>query len=207
MGIYKVHVVHEYTVLVEDDYKEDAADAAEEMYNQFCERCYFRSSATQLSAIEEAKYYIDQYCNREFRTTGADYADMGKVGLAYTVTEDGDEIQVNVSLTDFYIEQYVNNKLNMRCQYNSLDELIENELRWLDFDCLAGAIWEISDAEVEDWWERLGNTPINPETEEIEEPFLDFPAGTHREDVWRWFDERHSKGVAWLMYERNKMRL
>lgn len=29
---------------------------------------------------------------------------------------------------------------------------------------------------------------------------MDFPAGTHREDIWHWFDERHSKGVTYLMY-------
>ena len=41
---------------------------------------------------------------------------------------------------------------------------------------------------------------MNPETECMEAPFLDFPAGTPREDIWRWFDERHSKGVAYLLY-------
>ncbi|MCI9258461.1 hypothetical protein [Acutalibacter sp.] len=27
-----------------------------------------------------------------------------------------------------------------------------------------------------------------------------FPADTFREDVWHWFDDRHSKGVSYLMY-------
>lgn len=27
----------------------------------------------------------------------------------------------------------------------------------------------------------------------------DFPAGTSVESVWHWFDERHSKGVGWLL--------
>lgn len=26
--------------------------------------------------------------------------------------------------------------------------------------------------------------------------------GTHREEIWHWFDENHSKGVGWLMNER-----
>jgi len=32
-----------------------------------------------------------------------------------------------------------------------------------------------------------------------------FPAGTEREEIWHWFDERHPKGVAYLLYgeERN----
>lgn len=27
-----------------------------------------------------------------------------------------------------------------------------------------------------------------------------FPAGTEREEIWHWFDERHPKGVAYLLY-------
>lgn len=38
------------------------------------------------------------------------------------------------------------------------------------------------------------------EEERILEPFLIFPRGTAREDVWHWFDERYSKGVAYLLY-------
>ena len=41
---------------------------------------------------------------------------------------------------------------------------------------------------------------MNPETEKIEEPFACFPAGTEREEIWHWFDRRHSKGVAYLLY-------
>ena len=56
------------------------------------------------------------------------------------------------------------------------------------------------DAALEKLWAELEDIPMNPETECLEAPFLDFPAGTFREDIWRWFDERHSKGVAYLMY-------
>lgn len=35
------------------------------------------------------------------------------------------------------------------------------------------------------------------------ETFLGFPAGTHREEIWYWFDERYSKGVYGLIYGRN----
>lgn len=41
---------------------------------------------------------------------------------------------------------------------------------------------------------------MNPDTEEIEEQFLDFQAGTHREEIWRYFDERRSKGVVYMLY-------
>lgn len=29
-----------------------------------------------------------------------------------------------------------------------------------------------------------------------------FPLGTRREDIWHWFDARHSRGVAWLLLHR-----
>lgn len=49
-------------------------------------------------------------------------------------------------------------------------------------------------------WQQFTDVPMNPETECMEEDFLHFPAGTHREDIWHWFDERHSKGIAYLLY-------
>lgn len=55
------------------------------------------------------------------------------------------------------------------------------------------------DAELERLWAEFGDVPMNPETECMGEPFLGFPAGTHREDIWHWFDERHSRGVAYLL--------
>ncbi len=56
------------------------------------------------------------------------------------------------------------------------------------------------DEQLEDLWERFADVPMDPDTEKIEEDFLHFPKGTDREDIWHWFDERHSKGVAYLLY-------
>lgn len=56
------------------------------------------------------------------------------------------------------------------------------------------------DAKLEQLWGEFTDVPMNPETEEMEEPFLHFPVGTNREEIWHWFDERHSKGVAYLLY-------
>lgn len=69
------------------------------------------------------------------------------------------------------------------------------------------------DAALEQIWKQFADHPINPETEKIEAPFLHLPmsnddyfvsfdAGTPKEDIWRWFDERHSKGVVYLLYGR-----
>ena len=55
-------------------------------------------------------------------------------------------------------------------------------------------------AKLEQLWGEFADVPMNPETEEMEEPFLHFPVGTNREEIWHWFDERHSKGVVYLLY-------
>lgn len=53
---------------------------------------------------------------------------------------------------------------------------------------------------LEGLWEEFGDVPMNPDTERIEEAFLGFPTGTGREEIWHWFDIRHSRGVAYLLY-------
>lgn len=56
------------------------------------------------------------------------------------------------------------------------------------------------DQKLEALWARFGDVPMDPVTERLEAPFLGWAAGTHRETVWHWFDERHSRGVAYLLY-------
>lgn len=56
------------------------------------------------------------------------------------------------------------------------------------------------DRELEELWAEFEDVPMDPETECMEEPFLHFPAGTHREEIWHWFDERYSMGVHHLLY-------
>lgn len=74
-----------------------------------------------------------------------------------------------------------------------------------DYMALRNAIDDIEPLEerdriLEDLWEKYGDIPMNPETECIEESFLDFPAGTSRYDILHWFDERYRDGVYYLMY-------
>lgn len=59
---------------------------------------------------------------------------------------------------------------------------------------------EYTDTELEELWENFGDIPMNPETEVMTADFLHFPKGTHREDIWKWFDQKHSKGVSFLLY-------
>ena len=62
---------------------------------------------------------------------------------------------------------------------------------------------EYTDEQLETFWDQFADIPMDPETERMEEDFLCFPMRTHREVIWHWFDERHSKGVHYLLYERD----
>ena len=53
---------------------------------------------------------------------------------------------------------------------------------------------------VQDLWLEFGDVPMNPETECIESDWHGFPAGTHREDVWHWFEEEFGVPVHVLLY-------
>lgn len=53
------------------------------------------------------------------------------------------------------------------------------------------------DVELEKLWELFGCVAVN-DNDEILEEFLGFSEGTDRIEVWHWFDEQHSKGVAYL---------
>lgn len=51
-------------------------------------------------------------------------------------------------------------------------------------------------AELYRLWEKLGDVPTSEgngevEADTIEEPFLHFPVGTHREEIWRWFEAQN----------------
>lgn len=67
--------------------------------------------------------------------------------------------------------------------------MICNPLDQADYDKLVESLWKLFE-----------DVPMNPETECMEESFMGWPAGTHREEIWHWFDEHHSKGVHYLLY-------
>ena len=60
-------------------------------------------------------------------------------------------------------------------------------------------IKEMSSEDIELLWEQLGDIPID-ENECIETDFHLWKKGTHREDIWKWFDKQYPDGVVSLMY-------
>ncbi len=47
----------------------------------------------------------------------------------------------------------------------------------------------------EQLWEMLGDIPTDDD-EDIEEGFLDFPIGTHRYEIWHWFEKTFDISIA-----------
>lgn len=78
--------------------------------------------------------------------------------------------------------------------------MTKETIEWDDAAIPAMKTLEERDKYLEELWGFFEDVPIDPETERIEEGFLGFPPGTDREDIWHWFDERHSRGVAYLLY-------
>lgn len=119
--------------------KGDSQDVAD-----FIERG-FLSEEPELASLEIAKEFINDFCVAEYGSP-ADFSDLEKVGIAYTtVTDEEISIQVNADLVHYRIERYLDGQFLERRQYESLDELIQNELAELDFDDLIS----VSDEELE----------------------------------------------------------
>lgn len=72
-------------------------------------------------------------------------------------------------------------------------------------DCLnCGAYNPISIikcSKIEKQWLEFGDVPMDPETECIECDWNGFPAGTHREDIWHWFESTYNIRVYDLLYK------
>jgi hypothetical protein len=64
-----------------------------------------------------------------------------------------------------------------------------------------GLKMKLNDTEIERLWDELEDVPID-EDECLDVDWHSWSKGTHREEIWHWFDEHHSKGVGWLMNER-----
>ena len=54
---------------------------------------------------------------------------------------------------------------------------------------------------VKELWSEFGDVPMDPEIECIEVEQNGFLPGTHREEIWHWFEERYSQGVYYLLYK------
>ena len=126
------------------DYRAHGGKGNSQDVADFIER-EFLSEEPEPASLEIAKEFINDFCEAEYGSP-ADFSDLEKVGIAYTtVTDEEIPIQVNADLVHYRIERYLDGQFLERRQYESLDELIQNELAELDFDDLVS----VSDEELE----------------------------------------------------------
>lgn len=45
-------------------------------------------------------------------------------------------------------------------------------------------------------WDKLGDIPLKEDSDNIDEPFLNFEPGDNRFDIWLWFEETFDVSVA-----------
>lgn len=61
------------------------------------------------------------------------------------------------------------------------------------------------DKEIENIWDEFEDVPMDEDSNGelvLAHDWRQFKAGTTRTEIWKWFDEAHSKGINWLLYER-----
>ena len=110
--------------------------------------------------LTEAKRLIDEYCLDEFESE-ADYVDLEHVALAFTTTGDGEHtVEAQADLVHFSINRYVDGQLFESRSYDSIEELISNELQALDF----------SDLTYLDQQEAVVSYPVEEEVQAEEAP-------------------------------------
>ncbi len=132
------------------DYRAHGGKGNSQDVADFIER-EFLSEEAEPASLEIAKEFINDFCEAEYGSP-ADFSDLEKVGIAYTtVTDEEIPIQVNADLVHYRIERYLDGQFLERRQYESLDELIQNELAELDFNDHVS----VSDEELE----SIGVTP------------------------------------------------
>lgn len=93
-----------------------------------------------------------------------------------------------------------------RYAFDTLDQLHqENRIEYNEYSAIHDGLNDIEtlqdrDEALEELWAQFGDVPMDPETECIEGEFLGWGPGVHREEIWSWFDKRHSKGIHYLLY-------
>lgn len=131
------------------------------------------------------------------------------------------KLKVDVTCMAVYssiIEVPINLSLEEAIEYakNNMDNINATELEWIgdiginDEECYFDRnmeyyeMKELSNFEnqeekdkfLERLWEEFANTPVCEDTDCIDEDFYVWDKGTDKSEIWHWFDDNHSKGLA-----------
>ena len=83
--------------------------------------------------LDRAKRYIHDFCQMEYGSE-VDFSNLREIGIAHTTVTDKElPIQVNVNLIDPSIERFLDGKPLDSRRFDNLEQLIENELKDLEF--------------------------------------------------------------------------
>lgn len=129
-----VEEIQDYLKEQENDYDNHEGGCINDECNIFMERAInLLNDENNQSKLDEAKQLIDEFCENEYGS-GADFTDLQNIDVAYTTTEDNKAIQVTLDLINLELRQYVNSELYDKIIYSSLEDMIDKDLKHLDFD-------------------------------------------------------------------------
>ncbi|MCD8109982.1 MAG: hypothetical protein LUE14_07775 [Clostridiales bacterium] len=80
--------------------------------------------------------------------------------------------------------------------YGNTDEISKILSQWFRKDTGGDVYTVCVERSYKELWEELADIPIDSETETIDTDWIGFPAGTHREDIWHWFEDYYKISVA-----------
>lgn len=161
----------------------------------------------------KADYVITEYLTEQFSAAEATIETEPSTPVVFTILQCGHGVYRIIT------NHVVYRKMNTACitdldiLYETMQEIAQN----VSEDCGRAVSFEVmeadnadsdrqlaSDRELEKLWEELEDV-LFVENDilslVLESPWNGFDAGTDRESIWHWFDERHSKGVGWLLNE------
>lgn len=81
-------------------------------------------------------------------------------------------------------------------QDNTIEEIADIIQFWLEHESGFYVKKICVEIPVKELWLEFGEISMNPETECVESEWNGFPAGTHREEIWHWFEETFGVSVA-----------
>lgn len=100
--------------------------------------------------LQEAINAINDYCYKEFDHIGVEEGDdLSDIGVMYSTAGDDDdhEVQVTLDLVNFKVKYYVDQEFVGEDDYGSLQNMLDQVLKYLDFDNLYGDCCDYIDDE------------------------------------------------------------
>ena len=90
-----------------------------------------------MNDLEKVKELINEYCQKEFEVSCADFSDLNNIGVAYTTLTDYEiPIQVSVDLINMKLKTWVGYDFVDGIEPERVEDITMDDLECLDFDDL-----------------------------------------------------------------------